>query len=97
MSRLTRRGALQPPLKAETIAILLAGWAAPDAPEASEDGFDGGFLELYEEGGIAELWGTYDRYLLATAARWGWTPQVPTRRGLLFYGEAAALGEVPEV
>ena len=42
----TRRTTDRPDLSPATIAILLHGWSAQEAPEPSPHGFGHGFLEL---------------------------------------------------
>jgi hypothetical protein len=75
-----RRPKKIPDLKAETIAILLGGWGAhPPADEPKgPHGFCGGQLALFTDGdsGIARTWRVHEQFLRATAARWGWTPDV---------------------
>ena len=70
-----RRNTDAPNLKAETIAVLLAGWGAPDPPEPSEPGFGGGFIDLLDADGPATLWHQHEAWLRARAEAWGWAPQ----------------------
>lgn len=82
-----------PDLKAETIAVLLAGWGAPDAPEPSEPGFGGGFLTLLDPDGPATLWRQHEAWLRERAKAWGWTPQVIGPDGVhRFWAEPLAAG-----
>ena len=83
-----------PDLSPFTIATLLAGWTSQEPPETSHhQGFEGGPIDLFEAGGPARLWRAHEAYLRATAARWGWEPQIKAPDGrLMFCGEAIAAG-----
>ena len=76
-----------PDLKADTIAVLLAGWGAPEPPEPYPHGFSGGFLQLLTPGGIAEVWNQHGPWLRERARAWGWEPTIELDGELVFYGE----------
>lgn len=89
----TRRDIETPNIKAETVAVLLAGWGAPIPPEPSEPGFGGEFITLYEHGGAARLWRQHERWLRGKAEVWGWTPQIVGPDGhRRFWAEHVAAG-----
>ena len=82
-----------PDLSAATVAVLLKGWCA-EPPEGipRQHGFGGGFLELYNIGGIAALWHEHEGWLRAQAAEWGWEPTFTLGEVPMFYGEYVANG-----
>lgn len=82
-----RRTTETPDLKAEVVAILLAGWGAPDPPEPSEHGFGGGMLTLFDVDGFEQLWQRHEPWLRLQAREWGWTPQYELNGERLFYAE----------
>ena len=81
-----------PDLAPRTIAVLLHGWTSEQPPETSaHDGFEGGFIDLYDIGGIARLWREHEHYLRDVARRWGWEPTYRAPDGrMLFEAEAVA-------
>jgi hypothetical protein len=90
-----RHPAQTPDLKPETIAVLLHGWGAPEAPEPSPHGFGGGFLTLTEPHnlGFIRLWREHEPWLRGVALKWSWTPQVKGPDGRKrFYAEHLAAG-----
>ena len=81
-------------MKAATIAVLLAGWSAepPAHVPRGPHGFDHGFLELYNIGGIAKLWRAHAAWLREQARLWIWSPTFTLGDRVLFYGEYVAAG-----
>jgi hypothetical protein len=70
------RGAeMRPALSVEVVAILLRGWSAQAPVRDDYTGFSGGFVDLYDADGPAQLWRQHERFLRATAKAWGWEAQ----------------------
>ena len=90
----TKRQVEAPDLKPETVAVLLAGWSANPPPDvtAGPHGFGGGFLELYDVGGIARLWREHEAWLREQAAAWQWEPTYTLNGVPMFYAESVANG-----
>jgi hypothetical protein len=81
-----------PDLQVETVAVLLGGWCAepPVGVPRGPHGFGGGFLELYDIGGIAKMWREHEAWLREHARVWGWEPRLVGPDGVRrFYAEAA--------
>jgi hypothetical protein len=84
-----------PDLGAATAAILLGGWSVEGPPPGvprEPHGFDHGFLELYDIGGVARLWRANETALRARAAEWGWAPAFMLDGVPMYYGEFLAAG-----
>ena len=87
----TRRHPEVPDLKPEVIAILLAGWSAPMAPEPSPVGFSSGLLDLFD-GHTADIWTEHEQWLREKARQWGWEPSHVAPDGRrVFYGELCVI------
>jgi hypothetical protein len=81
----------RPDLKAEVVAILLAGWGAqpPAGVDPGPPGFGQGMFEAFEA--PAALWCQHERFLRATAKAWGWAPSFTLPDGTpAFWAEAEA-------
>lgn len=91
----TRRDSENPDLKAETIAVLLAGWSAspPADVEPGPHGFCGGMLDLFEHDGPETLWRQHEQFLRTVAASWQWEPDCECADGRRrFWAEARSDG-----
>lgn len=79
--RVSDDASARPPLSDGVVAVLLGSWSAK--PPARTAGDEEGVLELFQarEQGCVQLWRQHERFLRATAAGWGWQPEIELKNG----------------